>query len=371
MEDLSNTTLVTINEATQILKVTRQTIYLWIKSGKIKPVKIPGGRLRIPADQLIIKPNPPASPQSNFYPIIDVSELEFERDEQMGTKEKGWFFRTDRHWYWQIDGTRFMFKAGREGTGENWAEKIAAELCELLRIPHAYYDLAFYRGKNGVITPNFVPEETRLELGNEILARYLRGYEKTKRFRQTGHTLRSVLWLINSQETLPPLGFEKSDDIKSAVDVFIGYLMLDAWIANTDRHHENWGRIIVPLTGSKYLAPTFDHASSFGRAETDKNREKRLTTKDVNMGVGKYVERARSAFYQAPNDVKPLITLEAFKLASNGRGVAANAWLKRLEHISEADIKGIIDKVPSEEMSQISKEFTKKILELNKKRLLA
>jgi excisionase family DNA binding protein len=371
-QDQNITHLLTINEAASMMKVTRQTIYLWINSGKLKPVKIAGGRFRIPEEQLIIEAGQLLSVRNSyFYPIRDISDLEYESDEQMWTKEKGWFRRTDRHWYWESKGSRFLFKAGREGTGENWAEKIAAELCRIIGLPHADYDMAIYHRKKGVITPNFVPEGVRLELGNEIMARYLCGYEKTKRYRQTRHTLRAVLILVNTQKTLPPVDFAGFDEINSAIDVFLGYLMLDAWIANTDRHHENWGRIIDPSNGHIRLAPTFDHASSLGRSETDENRERRLTTKDINMSLGKYVERARSAFYNTPNDAKPLLTFEAFKLAAAGREYSARSWLNKLENVTEAEIKTVIDRVPGEEMSQVAREFTWKILDLNKNRLLA
>ena len=36
---------------------------------------------------------------------------------------------------------------------------------------------------------------------------------------------------------------EISDGIESALEVFVGYVMLDAWISNQDRHHENWGAL--------------------------------------------------------------------------------------------------------------------------------
>jgi serine/threonine protein kinase HipA of HipAB toxin-antitoxin module len=49
--------------------------------------------------------------------------------------------------------------------------------------------------------------------------------------------------------------------VDGADDVFLGYLMLDAWIANLDRHHENWGLVLTKdITG--HLAPSYDHASS-------------------------------------------------------------------------------------------------------------
>lgn len=47
--------------------------------------------------------------------------------------------------------------------------------------------------------------------------------------------------------------------LRPAFDVFTGYLLLDAWIANTDRHPHNWGVLRTP---SKSLA--LDPASITG-----------------------------------------------------------------------------------------------------------
>ena len=81
--------------------------------------------------------------------------------------------------------------------------------------------------------------------------------------------------------------------------MFIGYLLFDALIGNTDRHHENWGIIVVPEDGqfTFWLAPSFDHASSLGRDLTDSRRRERLTTRDTRGNVEAYAERGRSAFY--------------------------------------------------------------------------
>lgn len=45
--------LLTITEAAKRVKVSRETIYAWIRTGKLIPVRTPGGRLRIPENELI------------------------------------------------------------------------------------------------------------------------------------------------------------------------------------------------------------------------------------------------------------------------------------------------------------------------------
>jgi len=62
----------------------------------------------------------------------------------VGSKEKFWYTRKD--------GYRWLFKTNRPNTGEDWAEKIAAELCALLGLPHATYELAEWTPKRGVIS---------------------------------------------------------------------------------------------------------------------------------------------------------------------------------------------------------------------------
>jgi excisionase family DNA binding protein len=365
--------LLTISEAAERMHVSMQTIYTWMHEGRIKPVFTPGGRTRIPEDQLIIRKwEPTEGVSSNVFPIRDISDLYPDRGEQLGTKEKYWFWRTENHWYWYSDGQRFLFKAGREGTGDNWAEKIASELCRLLGLPHVEYDLAVYRDLKGVITPNFVPEGgARFEAGNEILELYIPEYDKTKRYKQTKHTLRDMLALLSNRFIQLPIGWSSLGGIKTSADVFVGYLMLDALIANQDRHHENWGVVVMPENKTVHLAPTFDHASSLGRNESDSSREERMNTRDIGRSVNQYVQRARSAFYNTPDDTKPLSTLEAFREAAKKRPAAARFWLNKLEAVSLSNTRLIIDRVPKEEMSDISKEFTQKIIDLNKQRLLS
>ena len=49
---MANIKLYTISEVAEILRVTRQTVYNWIKSGKIRVVRLPNGFIRITEDEL-------------------------------------------------------------------------------------------------------------------------------------------------------------------------------------------------------------------------------------------------------------------------------------------------------------------------------
>ncbi|MHB9072533.1 MAG: HipA domain-containing protein [Desulfobaccales bacterium] len=283
--------------------------------------------------------------------------------EQIGTRRKFWV---------DLGGERFLFKEGRLNTGENWSEKIASEICKLLGIPHATYEFAIWKGMKGVLSPNFVPKEARLVLGNELLAKFFPKYETSLKFRDTQHTLWRVLGLIKSKAIEPPIGWSGKPDIETAVEVFLGYLMLDALIANQDRHHLNWGIIIIMESGKPkiHLAPSFDHASSLGRNETDTVRQERLITKDMGRNIQHYVERAQSAFFLSPSDKKPLSTIDVFYKTAQRWPRAARSWLNNLELMSSKEIDYIFGNVPKTEITPIAIEFAKQILSLNKNRLL-
>jgi len=146
--------------------------------------------------------------------------------------------------------------------------------------------------------------------------------------------------------------------------------MFDTWIANTDRHHENWGLIQDLSNNHFHLAPTFDHASSLGSHEGDNNKLTKLTTRDDNQKVGAYVTRAKSALYHKQTDNNPMNTIDAFREAARIRENAAIIWLKQLENVNKKDLSAILEKVPKEVMSNISKQFAESILEENRHRLL-
>jgi len=296
-----------------------------------------------------------------MYPIIHVPADASDLPEQMGTKPKFWF--RDEH------NRQCLFKEGRPNTGENWAEKVCCELCELLDIPHAHYDLAIWRERNGVVSPTFVPNGGRLIHGNELLARIIEGYEHEKRFSARQHTVSVVMAIMRGFPIEMPLGYSAPDAVKTAGGVFVSYLMLDALVGNQDRHHENWG-LILSKESTITLAPTFDHASSLGRNETDEERVARLTTRDQGRSVEKYAERAKSAFFSNPASEKPLTTVAAFQEAAKLVPEARDYWLKRLATTGLADYSGIFDNIPPQAITEPAREFALTMLEVNRDRLL-
>lgn len=297
-----------------------------------------------------------------MFKIYTINEDQVGSYEQLGTKPKFWFQNDDNKSY--------LFKESRQGSGEHWAEKVACELCGLLDLPHAKYELAMFDGKKGTICPNFVPDGAQLIHGNQLLQNRKKNKSVTKFYHVKEHKLNLVLRTILLSRAKPPIEWEDTSRIRRGIDIFVGYLMLDAWIANQDRHHENWG-LIYTKNKEIHLAPTFDHASSLGRNESDKRRKHKLTHKgrDGRPLICSYVERAYSAFYSS-KDSKRLSTMKAFEGSARRNPVAGNFWINRLQSISDRDIKRIFESIPKTEISKAAVEFAMEMLRLNSNKLL-
>ncbi|MEH1906826.1 HipA-like protein [Nostoc sp.] len=295
------------------------------------------------------------------FQIIDVPLDAPEADEDLGTKEKFWF----RHQYLG----RCLFKKARPNTGEDWAEKIAAQLSELLGLPHADYELAIFNGENGIVSPSFLPpqEGAILTLGNEILARIVSNYPQDYKD-LSQHTIDNVFNAIGDALVNLPINWKPPEGISHPTETFVGYLLLDAWIGNSDRHHENWA--FISLEEKIYLAPTYDHASCLGRNESDSKRKSRLITKDAGFSVQAYVEKCNSALYARVGDQKTLKTFNAFCEAQKRYPDAARIWLNNLARVSSNDTLELFERIPSNRISQTAIEFAQKILELNQSKLL-
>lgn len=296
-----------------------------------------------------------------MFRVITVPDLAASLTEQLGTKPKFWF-RDE-------EGQRWLFKEGRPNSGDDWSEKIADELCKFIGLPHVDYELAVWKGRRGVVSRSFVPPGGSLVLGNVLLAKVVTFYPERKFFRVSQHTVRRVFAILRNTRIKLPIGWSGFPGVQTATGTFVGYLMFDAWIANQDRHHENWG-LVTTREGVRHLTPSYDHASSLGSNETDENRQDRLTTRDKRRSMERYVERALSAFYASPSSKKPLSPLAAFQEAGKLNPKAADAWLARLKIVSSEDIALVFSQIPQDRMTQVASQFAQRMLELNRQRLL-
>lgn len=302
-----------------------------------------------------------------MYLIHQIDRQQAEDIEYLGTKRKFWF---------TLDGARYLFKAEERGTGEDWAEKIVCELARELGLPHVEYELAHeYEGgtaiQPGVICPKFVSRPQSFEMGNQLLVQRDLAYPSDDQMKYgiKEYTVEAVAPVIAELE-LPDAKWMAlcPDGIATSSDVFVGYLLLDAWVANQDRHHQNWGAI---RDGQHLrLGPTYDHGASLARNVTDGEKKARLQTIDQNYTVAYFARRGASAFYGSVADKKTLSALEVFRRFAHYASAGANIWTERLRTVKPETVKAFLNEIPPQRMTPVTREFTLELLMINQQRLL-
>lgn len=296
------------------------------------------------------------------YPIVLLSSDDVLAPEEMGSKRKGWV---------QVhsDPEPWLFKYARmsdgQVTGEHWAEKAGAEIAELLNIPHARVELATLDQAPGSISRRF-PELSgagvELIHGNDLLAGIVLGYDRHKSFRQRDHTLENIFAAI--ARVIPDDG-----ERNAAFRQLAGYLMLDALILNTDRHHENWALIRLSRPDGRVshrVAPTFDHASSLGRNEPP---SKLVEWLKEPWRPAWYVERAPGAIFVRVEDKRAANPLRLLEVVVRGWPAYFEPWRTALKNVSMDQILSVIDRLPPDLIVDAQKEFAKALLTVSFRRV--
>ncbi len=299
--------------------------------------------------------------EADLFPIVEISvPPQDRRDEQLGSKAKFWFTRHDDE--------SWLFKRGRQN--EDWSEKVAAELAGHLGLPHARVELAKCDDQAGVISQSFLLKGDRLVHGNELLFELDTSYPLTGRFHTAEHTVEAVAGALERFQVT--VWTECSDDLPdsfNAQDLFLGYLLFDAWIGNSDRHHENWA--IVQRGAQRLLAPTYDHGSSMGRNETEERVQVRLGGGDPRVTVSHYALKCRSALFDPSNPKQPMLTVDAFLRAAQRCPEGRDYWLSRLRAVDGDFVRRTLQRIPDRVISTPYRNFAYEIIMFNRGRLLA
>lgn len=302
--------------------------------------------------------------RTGMYPVFDVTNAISDRPEALGTKEKTWLTPNEGM---GLPIKPHLFKIGRPGTGEDWAEKVCCELLKLLDVPCAEYHLALRDRTRGVISERFHPEKSSFLPANMILAKIDKQYDGSLRFKQGRYKLPIVLGVLRALNLRCPIGFEDRYPNLSTHELFIGYLVFDCLVGNTDRHHENWGVVIVREDGEAafHLAPSFDHASSLGRNETDERRAFRLTTKDNRASVEAYAERGRSAFYGLGTGANTLTNRQVMSMLVETFPAATRFWANKICAVELSQCREIFGRIGTDVLSEQAMDFGLRMLTYN------
>lgn len=315
-------------------------------------------------------------PPPDYYSITPVDRETALDVEQLGAKRKFWLpdpGNAEQRLLFKADD-RIAGGSHTVGSGEDWAEKICCELAAALGIPHVHYELAIEvnSGSPGVVCENIAPGPTDLVLGNVLLAErdptYPTDPERTYGDRE--HTIAAVAEAVSALAP-PPAAFclRLPEGIQSALEIFVGYVMFDALVANQDRHHQNWGGLRQDT--ETRLAPTFDHGAALGRNVPDEKRKRLLAPTDRRIGMEQFAAKAKSGFFEHAGARKTLSSLDAFLGFAANQPNPARLWLHRLGELPPERTDAIIQRVPEHRMSRIAREFTHKLIHVNQHRLLS
>lgn len=286
--------------------------------------------------------------------IVKSGEADVE-DEPLGTKEKFWVENPE-------DDTLWLFKYAREidgrVLGEDWAEWLVHQIAVRLGLPTAEIRPAECENRRGIVSRTVVPPTGRLVHGNSLLAESVPGYEPDRRRENSAYTVNSVFEALRGAGTPPSF---PGPQTMTAFDVWAGYLLLDALVAGRDRHHENWG--IINDSGTRYIAPSFDHGNALGFQELDGKRQRCLQSPAQMRG---WAERGRSHHFAG----RPALVVLAAQALALSSETARGYWRVALEGVTGKILADIVAIVPSGIMSDVTRSFVVELLLVNRKRLL-
>lgn len=309
------------------------------------------------------------------YPVIDL-ESGWARGEREpgGDEEKRWFEAPPGN---QLEG-RWLFKPHREKElllskerkergeqpevlvrGEDWAEKIATELAHLIALPAAEAQLASVirlrdgRRVRGTISRDIRPEGWSLSAGASLLAERDEEFDADSSRGHNLHAIRAALERVRG-----PAG--TSYEHWSGFEVFAGYLLFDAWVANTDRHAYNWAVLQGPA--GLFLGHSFDHGSALGSGAGEASHHRVLQ----DVGIEQWCARGFATRFP-DGGRRTLVELadEALTLAGER---ARHHWTRQIARVDQRICHNVLDAIP--DLSEVTRTFVAAVLTTNQRRLI-
>lgn len=274
--------------------------------------------------------------------VVDVSDwFEAAIEEQMGMRDKLWLIEPT-----ESPSLTALMKLPRkrgdipESGADLWAEVLVSAIGRLIQVTTAEAAFAI-RGELGPVVISYrIPGD--LSHGNELLAGVVEGYDSNQ-------TNPNDYNLTNIEQALAM--FSGSETGMTAFESFVGYLCLDALVANTDRHHQNW----AVQKQERTLAPSYDHGSSLG-FNANFNAPPIPRT---------YAVRGKSNPF-GQNLVE--LATDALHRISDEK---ADVWRARIGSIERRTLERLVLDIPSGWMSEAARKFVVELVLVNQERLLS
>ncbi|MFP3580537.1 HipA domain-containing protein [Arthrobacter sp. SIMBA_036] len=268
-------------------------------------------------------------------------------------KSQWWLFKPAKYGLMTLPGS---VPGARYRRRDDHVEKIVSELADLIGLPAADVEVAVRDGEEGIISRNVAPKGWDLQPGNTYLSEfdgYLNCDVNDRPRNRVGHNVTNISKLLQGKPGPPDTAVAEWE----ALDVFVGYLILDAWVANTDRHALNWG--LLDSNGAARLAKSYDHGSSLASGASETRLRQILES-----GVEGWSQRALAHRFEDGKKKTLLdVAWEGLQLSS-GR---AKEFVDRIGSLDRASWLGVLEGIPS--MSEVAYTFADELLAANRKRL--
>jgi len=305
---------------------------------------------------------------------VDVSGWEVLSVEQSGSSISTWLLDPDGETRWLHKDTTIPDNGVEQG--EDWSEVVSTQVAHVLGLPCAETRLCVRDGRRGSLSRNVRPNGFDLNEGVVALERCVDvvdyfphtegvpGLDPSRpAVRRPGHSLANIRTALRG--VMPPAIFDGPEGL-SGFDIFAGYLLLDALIANPDRHEQNWAVLTPQLTSDfEQLAPTYDHAGSLGYNLRDERRECLL--KDPSA-LERWVRRGTAHRFEHEPPAPSLVDHATSALAM-ASAEAQRHWTERLKDADVSQVSEALEEQAVPEMSVAASRFAVSILRLNKGRL--
>lgn len=299
---------------------------------------------------------------------LDLTAWEFVRVETRGASEKVWLQEPDgtstrpqTHWLFKPvtvhdDGSRQL---------GDWTEAAASKIAAALDLPAATAVLASRAGIEGVATQNVRPAGYDMVTGRMAMIDEI-GVETRDSNRDktasVGHTLQNVQRALDGYG--PPPAVDSWADCEG-FDVLAGYLLLDALIANGDRHEQNWSVLRATTRSasrSDAVAAAYDMEASMGFQLTDAARSARLGDR---RGMDAFVRKGYARRFHG--DLRTSLV----DFAARAYGLASEPGRARLDTVVDAiadcEFQQILETVGG--VSDVARTFAVELLQLNGRRI--
>lgn len=304
------------------------------------------------------------------FEACNISNWPITAPEYGGDDGKSWVGRPDlsdppeKSQWWLFKPAKYGTVTLAEGVpgGEyrrrdDHVEKIVSELAHLIGLPAADVVIAVRNDEEGIISRNVAPKGWDLQPGNTYLSEfdgYLNCDVEGKRPRnRVGHNVVNISKLLQGKPGPPETDVAEWQGF----EVFVGYLIFDAWVANTDRHALNWG--MLDNSGVYRLAKSYDHGSSLASGVSDTKLAEILKT-----GVEDWSRNARAHRFE-DGRTKTLLDVAWEGLqASSGQ---AQEYVERIGSLDRESWLGVLEGMTS--MSEVACTFVDELLVANRKRL--